>query len=273
MKKFDLGLEVELELDTITTSLGGMDFELDLDGFDLGIDGIEAEEEKPKNRYVLPKLHRSIMTQAVHHKHAQSLIEDIGDAILAGETVHALLSGNFIFGDIFEALAVQKNVKFDDITISTLSISQENVDSLHNLIEGDYIGSLNLIISSFYWAHNRQNAPYIYEALDIADKFQLAVASTHTKITLIKIGDQKIVARGSANLRSSASIEEVSFETNPELYDFHMEWHQDLLKDYATIKKPISGARLHKTVIKGTEGKKKWQQVAKDGNHGTPKPR
>lgn len=247
-----MNLDLDLDLHIERTSLGGLDFDLDLDAFS------DGKTSEISNRYVLPKMHRKIQAQAVRHKHAIEFIEDVGDKILAGQTVHALLSGNFIYGEIFEALAVQKNILIDDLTISTLSISQENIDSLHNLIVGDYVGQLNLIISNMYWSLNRQNAPYIYDALDIDNKFQLAVAGLHTKITLLKIGDKKIVAKGSANLRSSGSIEEVTFETCDELYDFHMGWHREILDEYSTIKKSIFGSKLHGLIIKNTDFRKSW---------------
>lgn len=195
---------------------------------------------------------------AVKHDNAQAFVSEVGKRILAGETVHALLSGNFIFGEIFEALAVQNQVLIEDLTASTLSISKENVDSLHNLMVAGYIGTLNLIVSDYYWSHNRQNAPYIYEALDIDQRFQLAVAGTHTKIALLKINGKKIVCKGSANLRSSRSVEEASFETNEELYDFHMAWHEEILREYGTVKKAVRASKLFDMIVRNTKGRKTW---------------
>src|SRR5690606_9625226 len=105
--------------------------------------------------------------------------------ILAGERVFAVVSGNFIFGDFVEAFAVENNLWIDELTISTLAISKDNVDSLHNLLAGDYLGALNLIVSDYWYAHNRANMAYVYEKLDIGDRFQIAIAGTHTKIVLL----------------------------------------------------------------------------------------
>lgn len=236
-----------------------LDLDLDLD-IDLGAFSDGEDTSLIKNRFVLPKLHKKVKTQAVKYERAVDFVDECGEAIMAGEAIHALLSGNFIFGDFFEALAVQQNVLIDDITLSTLSLGMENVDSFHNLLAGDYLKSLNIIVSDYFWSHNRQNAPYIYNKLDINNMFQLAVSGTHTKVTLIKIGDKKIVVTGSANLRSSRSIEEITVQANAELYDFHMEWHQEILREYATIKKAVRASNLFDSIVKNTEGRKTWLQ-------------
>lgn len=233
-----------------------LDFDLDIGGFDLGSEA----DSLIKNRYVLPKVHSKVKTLAVKYDRAVDFVNECGQAILAGDTVHALLSGNFIFGDVFEALAVEKNLLIDDITLSTLSISQDNVDSLHNLLAGDYLKSLNVIVSDYFWGHNRQNAPYIYNKLDINGMFQLAVSGTHTKIALMRICDQKIVIKGSANLRSSRCVEEVTFQTCPELYDFHKSWHDEILKEYGTIKKAVRASMLFDLITQGAEDRKTWLQ-------------
>lgn len=237
------------------------DFTLDLDfDFDLGGFGTADSFTNIENRYKLPRVHSKVKSAAVKYDNAEKFIDDFSKEILAGNRVHLVMSGNFIFGDIFEALAVKENILFDDLTISTLSISKDNVDSFHNLIAGDYCHSLNLIVSDYFWSHNRQNAPYIYNKLDINNMFQLAVAGTHTKITLIRIGDKKIVIKGSANMRSSRCVEEATIETCADLYDFHKQWHDEILKNYGTIKKAVRASMLFDMITKGTEEKTTWLQ-------------
>lgn len=234
------------------------EFNFDTESFDFDFDFSDLEESfalADKNRYCLPKYHKKIKSRAVLYDNAVKMADELTESIFNGATIYALLSGNFIFGDLIEALAVQNNLLFDDLTLSTLSISRDNVDSLENLIDGDYIRNLNIIVSDYFWSHNRQNAPYIYTALDKNDSFQLAVAGTHTKITLIKAGDKKIVITGSANFRSSGSIEEITIQTNPELYDFHKLWHDEILEEYGTIKKAIRRNKLFNLITKKAKGK------------------
>lgn len=235
------------------------DFDIKFDlNMDIDLSGFSDELSlTDTNRYHLPKLHKKIKKRSVSYDNAEKMVDDVGESIKAGETVYALLSGNFIFGDLIEALAVKYDILFEDITLSTLSISQNNVDSLHNLINGGYCNTLNMIVSDYFWSHNRQNAPYIYDELDINNKFQLAVAGIHTKITLLKTeGGKKIVITGSANMRSSRSLEEITIQTDPELYDFHKKWHDEILKDYGTIKKAMRGEKLYNHITKKANGKR-----------------
>lgn len=234
-----------------------LDVDFDLGGFDFDLGGSNKKQE---NRFILPRQHARVRNAAVKYERAEELVDDMGAAILGGDRVHAVVSGNFIFGDFFEALAVKHNLLIDDLTLSTLSLGKDNVDSFNNLLAGDYLRSLNIIVSDYFWSHNRQNAPYIYNKLDINNMFQLAVAGTHTKITLMRIGDKKIVIKGSANLRSSRCVEEFTVETCAELYDFHKEWHEQILRDYGTIQKAVRASKLFDKITEGVEGKKTWHQ-------------
>lgn len=219
--------------------MGMDDMDLDLSGFEM-----EAPAGKVLTRYVKPPLYVGERRSPVKYERAADMARDLAPAILAGERIDAVLSGNFIFGDFLEAFAVESNSFIDDLTISTLSLSKNNVDSLRNLLVGDYLETLNIIVSDYFYSHNRVNIGYIHEQLDVDDRFQLAVAGTHTKIILARIGEQKIVIHGSANLRSSRSVEVCTIETNSTVYDFHAEWHRRILDNYATVRKPVRAAPL-----------------------------
>jgi hypothetical protein len=226
---------------------------------DIGSINLDADAFAPSGgkkldrntRHVLPKRHRAVPMHAVKYERAAELARDMAANIAGGDTVTAILSGNFIFGDVFEAFAYETGMPIDNLTLSTLSFSDENVCSLSEMMKAGKLGRLNILVSDFFWAHNRKNADYIYDMLDIDDRFQLAVAGIHTKISLIKAGSRKIVVSGSANMRSSRCIEAVTFETNDALYDFHMDWHMALIDAHKTINKSVR-AREAFVAIGGT---------------------
>lgn len=231
------GIDVD-GMDFGAFDLDGLDF--DLDGFDLDGDALDlAAPGKIETRYIRPPAYIGERQSAVSYDRAVDLVRELGPRIFAGDRIFAVVSGNFIFGDMIEALCVEGDLLVDDLTISTLAISKDNVDSLRNLLVGGYVKRLGLIVSDYFFAHNRENVGYIYEQLDVEDRFQLAVAGTHTKITLLEVAGRKIVMHGSANLRSSRSVENVQIETNPELYDFCHEWHHRILERYGTIRQSI----------------------------------
>lgn len=235
--------------------LEGADFDLgsfDLAGFDMG-----QQLARIDNRYVKPPLYVGARRAPVMYEHAATMARELGPAIMEGERIFAVVSGNFIFGDFLEAFAVEQNVLIDHMSISTLALSQENVDSLHNLMAGDYVHKLDIIVSDYWYAHNRRNVSYVHEQLDMGDRFQLAVAGIHTKIVLMKIGERKIVMHGSANLRSSRSVESFMIETDEALYDFNAAWHGDIIEHYATIRKAPRAGALYDIIMGGNDGERK----------------
>lgn len=157
-----------------------------------------------------------------------------------------LLSGNFIFGDLIEAIVVKHNCFCENLTISTLSYSEENIQSLRNLINGGFIGKLNIIVSDYFFSHERNNLiRKAYKMLDVNNCFNLVVAGVHTKIVLIESkGGKKIVMHGSANLRSSRNIEQCCIEENKELYDGYWGVFEKIVEKYKIDGKAARGGKL-----------------------------
>lgn len=205
------------------------------------------------HRYIQPHGCEEIDEWRVKYSNAEKFAKEIGE-LKAGSRIFALLDGKFIFGDFIEALIVQKNWEVEDLTISTLSMSQDNVDSLYNLINGDYVKSLNLIVSHYFFENERhpQNGlmPYLYEKLDINDCLQVAVASVHTKISMIKTAcGKKIVIHGSANLRTSSNIEQIAIEHLPELFDDWHKAHHQIIERHKTINKAVRRTELWSAIL------------------------
>lgn len=211
----------------------------DLPELDTGLVDFIPADEMEETRYTLPKLAHYSEERFVLYDNAVKLAKDL--KVTEGMRADAFVSGNFIFGDFIEAFMTTHQAGTPKLTITTLSLNQENVDSLRALMENGYIGELNLVISVYFWGHERYGLlPYIYKQLDIDNRFQLAVAGVHTKTVHFETyGGKKIVIHGSANLRSSGNIEQFTIEENAGLYDFYDEQFGKLIDKYATIRKPI----------------------------------
>lgn len=222
------------------------DMDLDISIADNGFD----------NRYIKSKVAKDIPAHKLKYRNAIKLANNI--KIEEGIRYDCIVAGNFIFGDFIEAFITLNNAKCLQLTISTLSLDQNNVDSLVNLMTGNYVDNLNLIISDYFYAHERGSLiPYIYDKLDVDNRFQLASASSHTKIAMFEtLGGKKIVIHGSANLRSSSNIEQFTIEENPGLYDFHFEYHNRIIEKYMTINKEIKRN-------KSLRGEKLWNEIKK----------
>lgn len=192
-----------------------------------------------KSRYIKPPKCKQIPEKRLKYKFAEELARDIKPEL--GMRVFVFLDGTFIAGDFIEAWFVEQNIRTKELTISTLSLSPNNVDSLANLMECGYVENLNLIVSDYFYSHERQSlVPYIREKLDKDNRFQFAAAGTHCKLTMFETQKgAKVVIHGSANLRSSSNIEHITIEENTDLYDFTMELHRKIIEKYQTINKAV----------------------------------
>lgn len=202
------------------------------------------------SRYVKPPKCKDVPERLLKYRNAEQLAKDLKPE--KGMRVFVMLDGSFIAGDFIEAFCVEHNLHVKQMTISTLSLSQNNVDSLNNLLEGGYVDELNLVVSDYFFSHERQGLiPYIYEVLDKGNKFQLAVAGTHCKLTMIETHcGLKIIMHGSANLRSSGNIEHICIEENEALFGFNQEIQSAIIDKYKTINKSVRHETLWQAVQK-----------------------
>jgi hypothetical protein len=201
------------------------------------------------SRYIKPPKTRDIPYNKLKYKKALDLVKAIDFKSL--DRVFCIVSGEFIFGDFIEAFIVENDILVEEMIISTLSYSQDNVDSLHNLIKGDYIKKLDLIVSDFFFAHERKMLiPYTYEKLDLDNNFQLAVAGTHCKTYQFKTsGGKHIIIHGSVNLRSSSNLEQFVIEDNQDLYNFNKDYQNKIIEKYKTINKSIRNSKLDNLIM------------------------
>lgn len=221
--------------------------------------------KKQNSRYFAPKKSKEINEKFLKYRNAERLANDIN--FNENNRYFVIINGSFFFGDFIEAFIVKHNIHIKKMTISTLSMNKNNVDSLANLINGNYIDELNLILSDYFYSHEKHDLiPYIYETLDIDNKFQLSFAGTHCKICIFEtVNSRKFVFHGSANLRSSSNIEQIMLEESEGLYNFMDEIQDSILQEYKTINKSLRGNKLWEKVQnqekegEKVEGKEKIQ--------------
>jgi hypothetical protein len=162
--------------------------------------------------------------------------QKMAKAIDLDQSYFCLLNGKFIFGDIFEALAYEKQLKPKYLLITTLGMSKENADSLVNLV--DYLGCehIDLIVSGYFAAmERRKNIPYM--AQEFAGRpINVAVLSSHCKIALMETEDgRKIVFAGSANLSSSNSLENLMIFRDDAVYNYIKEKLTPVMRRFEII--------------------------------------
>lgn len=207
----------------------------DLD-FDLGDFDFDEREPDTRTRIIQPRIDPGVLTQTVHFDHAEELADKID---LTGQTrTYAWVSGAFIFGDILEALWRRRRMDIKELSIASLSISEENVDSWAGLLAQANIEKFNLVCSAYFYSHYKYDlVPYMYQQLGNDPRVQIAFGAYHMKIiTLTTHHGHTLTIHGSANMRSSTNVEQMMVEpNNQELHDFNARMIADICDRYGTI--------------------------------------
>ena len=193
-------------------------------------------------RYTPPQNLANIEEKFVKYKYAQQLADDI--KIARGQKVTVIANGSFIFGDFIEAFILKHKIKCKKMVICTLSYNQNNVDSLKNLMQYEWIDDLEIITSGYFYRTEKLKGrlvEYTYKQLDSGkNNFQLSFIETHMKVALIETYNGSfIVMQGSANLRSCQSVEQFSIEENKELHAFYKDYFNEVSNKNKTINKYI----------------------------------
>lgn len=219
---------------------------------------------KPDSRYIKPKICRELPDRMLKYKNAQELAKvlNFNDA----KRYYVVVDGTFIFGDLIEAWCTNFNVHVKRLSISTLSLSQDNIYSLENLLLGGYVDQLDILVSDYWFQNERNNlVQLMYQRLDIDNRFQLGSCSTHCKLTLIEThSNRKYVFHGSANMRSYSNIEQIMFEESEDLYNFNLEIQNSILNTYFSINKSVRRNKLWQAVQTVVEEKQDFQHGEKD---------
>jgi len=234
---------IDINNATISFDMGwAEDGDIDLNYFD--VLGTDRNED---TRYMRPKV-RTMKEENVKFKYAQDLAREVH--VQKGERYNTIVAGNFIFGDFIEAYLTEHDIKATHMHIATLSYSEANLISLKALMDNGYIEQLDIIISALFYGHERWKViPMTYEMLDTYGRFQLSVVGHHMKVCIFETDEgEHIVISGSANLRSSGSIEQFTIEESEELYNFYLQSFEGVIKEYKTINKLVNHERAWKAI-------------------------
>lgn len=199
----------------------------------------------PIRRYPAPRLREVKYERAVDFVNGSPL-EDLQD----GDRYFAILSGKFILGDLIEAYLFERDHVADELLIATLSMSQNNVDSLAGIIEFGRVKRLGLLLSTYWYAvEMKRRVSYVLEHLSKAQEFGWAAVSLHCKMILMRDGVRHYVMHGSANLRSCAQLEQMVVERNEALYNFNKAWMDKLLREFAIRPKVMGKEELWRATV------------------------
>lgn len=145
-----------------------------------------------------------------------------------GETTHCILRGDFVLADLLPYLLEDRHCPH--LRIATLGMSEENAKLLAELHQRGKVGRITLVLSHYFEQVNKSTV--YFECRRILEGFaDFVVMRSHAKvICLPRAMDEAgmvrdwLVLEGSANLRSSDNLEQMTIFNDRDVHDFHAEW-------------------------------------------------
>ena len=158
-EQFDIGIHGAKLPEFYVSDIGLMgDTDVDIED-DTGLFDVLGTDDNSNNRYMRPRICH-MPSECVRYENAEQLARDL--KITTGIRIDTFVSGSFVFGDFIEAFLRINNCKAVNMTICTLSLNQENVDSLYLLMTKGFIDNLKLLISGYFYTHERRALiPYL----------------------------------------------------------------------------------------------------------------
>jgi hypothetical protein len=162
----------------------------------------------------------------------QNALEHIGRLPEAGEAFHLVTAKQYSLWHVTKAtlqMAAPSTISY--LGVATLGFSRQNLEELLQLLDGGQIGKVDFLFSVYFKSNEREICERLAHELTIRDHRVVAML-THAKVLLIELTDGRAyVAESSANLRSCASIEQITFTHDRSLFDFHRQWISDIFKE------------------------------------------
>jgi len=142
------------------------------------------------------------------------------------DRTHCVLRGDFIFGDMLALLLTDRLAA--RVRVSTLSMSLANARTLASLVSTGRASAVSMLISH-YFTEIEKDAMWPEAMKIMRPHVAVSVARIHTKIITAEMLDgARYVFEGSANLRSSDTVENLCIINDPATHDFHAAWMDEI---------------------------------------------
>lgn len=152
---------------------------------------------------------------------------DGGGEVLAhlpgpGEALHAVTTGRRTDVTAVVSALLSRHGP-GTLHVSTLSMSRRNLKDMLGWMDAG--SKVTLLVSSFFWRHNKAFwANELSPAFAARPGCKAAHWRTHCKVVAMELGAVKYALEGSANLRGCDSWEQFMLANDGGLHDFHAGW-------------------------------------------------
>ncbi len=204
-----------------------------LDGFDL--DSIDLREpldrgKPPAGAETGVGLRARVTTRSTGRRlydlrHVPNAVELLSPLPKPGETIHAIMGGDFAAWDLVPAIISMAGLRVEELHIATLGFNAQNADHLARLIANGQVGHA-VVLCSDYFA--KSDAVTFREAKAKLEAVGSKLVSTknHAKVLAVDFVSCGYVVESSANLRSCKNLEQIAVTNDRALLEFHRRWIQ-----------------------------------------------
>jgi hypothetical protein len=165
-------------------------------------------------------------------RQVESLTQTIGTLPAAGEIYHVIICGKSSLWDLVPStltLATPSTIR--TMWIATLGFSTRNTTELLGMIDAGQVGQVQFICSHYFRATSESLYTPMHDGL-VARGQKFLACRSHAKILLLELSDgRRIVAEGSANLRSCKNVEQFTLTHDSALFEFHAAWMEHLFAE------------------------------------------
>ena len=173
----------------------------------------------------LLKITRAKRRAFVDARHEANVIEHLIKLPGPEESLHFIIDGRFEPCDIIPATRrLSDPAKIKELTVTTLSLNEDNVATICRGLDAEKIGKATVIVSQYFKDKERPLFEWMKTELENRNGrvFGLRI---HAKIILMEMTDgNAFTVEGSANLRSCSAVEQLVMTNDVELLKFHRDW-------------------------------------------------
>ena len=156
--------------------------------------------------------------------HVANAAKHIGTLPEPGESIHAVMKGNFDCWSLVGAIIRLANVKVDRLTIATLGFNRTNAAELVGLVDTGTVAAVDFVCSCYFKSTSADEFGFLHGELTARGQ-RIVACRNHAKLQLFEFADgRRFVVETSANLRSCKNVELFALHHDAALLDFHRSW-------------------------------------------------
>jgi len=186
----------------------------------------ENQEDKTPTRFEAKAKRRELINLLRVKNAAQHLDHLPGP----GCAIHAIMKGNYSYADMIPAvLKLSDPHKIEYLATTTLGFSQKAALQLLDLVDSGSVKTIDFVCADFFEKADPEICQFTRAELEKRGS-RFASARCHAKIILMGMDNgTRYVSESSANIRACRSIEQFALTNDPDLYDFHCEWINEIM--------------------------------------------